>query len=204
MRWTRSGRKTCGRVAYGQAVWFWLPDAGVKFAGESVGTSRRRWWLTSPAHQEERGAAVKPLRRECRMFRPTCTDLWALSFSAHRACGCGQRPAFPAPSVSEGRCRCKIRTQIAPRECLLSSRPSEARAGTHNHRAMLLGEAGTPSLCATRFCGYGSPLPARNCALGGDDSGVCNAAARKKPRLNDIRQRETAPRLSLLRTTRRY
>ena len=21
------------RVAYGQAVWFWLPDAGVKFAG---------------------------------------------------------------------------------------------------------------------------------------------------------------------------
>jgi len=27
---------------------------------------RRRWWLTSPAHQEEHGAAVKPLRRECR------------------------------------------------------------------------------------------------------------------------------------------
>src|ERR1700744_985257 len=48
--------------AYGQAVWFWLPDAGVKFA-EIIG---ERWWLTSPAHQEERGAAVKPLRRECR------------------------------------------------------------------------------------------------------------------------------------------
>ena len=31
-----------------------------------------------------------------------------------------------------------------------------------------------------------------------------NAAARKNPRLNDIRQREAAPRLSLLRTTRRY
>src|ERR1700760_644010 len=29
-------------------------------------TPRRRWWLKSPAHQEERGAAVKPLRRECR------------------------------------------------------------------------------------------------------------------------------------------
>ncbi len=37
--------------------------------------SRRR--LTSPTHRGERGAAVKPLRRECRMFRPTCTDLWA-------------------------------------------------------------------------------------------------------------------------------
>ena len=50
--------------AYGQAVWFWLPDAGVKFA-EMIGG---RWWLTSPAHQEEHGAAVKPLRRECRMI----------------------------------------------------------------------------------------------------------------------------------------
>jgi hypothetical protein len=33
------------------------------------------------------------------MFRRTCTDLWAFSFSAHKACGCGQRPAFPAPSA---------------------------------------------------------------------------------------------------------
>src|SRR6201997_2687716 len=29
-------------------------------------TPRRRWWLKSPVHQGERGAAVKPLRRECR------------------------------------------------------------------------------------------------------------------------------------------
>ena len=50
------------RDAYGQAVWFWLPDAGVKFAEYFRG----RWWLKSPAHQEEHGAAVKPLRRECR------------------------------------------------------------------------------------------------------------------------------------------
>ena len=27
-----------------------------------------RWWLKSPAHQEEHGAAVEPLRRECRMI----------------------------------------------------------------------------------------------------------------------------------------
>jgi hypothetical protein len=55
-------RKTCDVDAYGQAVWFWLPDAGVKFAEYF----RERWWLKSPAHQEEHGAAVKPLRRECR------------------------------------------------------------------------------------------------------------------------------------------
>ena len=29
-------------------------------------TPRGRWWLKSPAHQEDHGAAVKPLRRECR------------------------------------------------------------------------------------------------------------------------------------------
>ena len=50
------------RDAYGQAVWFWLPDAGVRFAEYFRG----RWWLKSPVHQEEHGAAVKPLRRECR------------------------------------------------------------------------------------------------------------------------------------------
>ena len=34
---------------------------------QSTDTPRlRRWWLTSPAHQEEHGAAVTPLRRECR------------------------------------------------------------------------------------------------------------------------------------------
>jgi hypothetical protein len=48
--------------AYGQAVWFWLPDAGVNPRVKSPGG----WWLTSPVHQEEHGAAVKPLRRECR------------------------------------------------------------------------------------------------------------------------------------------
>jgi hypothetical protein len=34
--------------------------------------------------------------------------------------------------------------------------------------------------------------------------GLLNAAARKKPRLNDIRQYQAAPPSSLLHTTRRY
>src|SRR6201997_3866908 len=89
-------------AAYGQAVWFWLPDAGVNPRVKSPGG----WWLKSPAHQEEHGAAVKPLRRECRMFRLTCTDLWASFFSAHKACGGGQRPAFPAPSHLRGTPNC--------------------------------------------------------------------------------------------------
>ena len=56
------GAQTMHTGAYGQAVWFWLPDAGVNPRVKSPGG----WWLKSPAHQEERGAAVKPLRRECR------------------------------------------------------------------------------------------------------------------------------------------
>jgi len=47
-------RKTCGAIAYGQAVWSWHPDAGVKFA-EMIGERR---WQTSPAHRGDHGAAV--------------------------------------------------------------------------------------------------------------------------------------------------
>jgi hypothetical protein len=72
-------------MAYGQAAWSWLPDAGVKFAE----CFRRRWGLESPVPQGERGAAVKPLRRECRAISALPDDLWAFSFSAHEDCGCG-------------------------------------------------------------------------------------------------------------------
>ena len=42
-----------------------------------------------PGHQGERGAAVKPLRRECRAISALPDDLWAFFFSAHEDCGCG-------------------------------------------------------------------------------------------------------------------
>jgi len=42
------------RIAYGQAVWSWHPDAGVKF----VKMICERRWQTSPAHRGEHGAAV--------------------------------------------------------------------------------------------------------------------------------------------------
>ena len=32
MRWTRAGRATSAPLADGEAVWFWRPFAGVKFA----------------------------------------------------------------------------------------------------------------------------------------------------------------------------
>ena len=33
MRWTRAARQTSALLADGEAVWFWRPEAGVKFAG---------------------------------------------------------------------------------------------------------------------------------------------------------------------------
>jgi hypothetical protein len=42
-----------------------------------------------PGLRGERGAAVKPLRRECRAISALPDDLWAFSFSAHEDCGCG-------------------------------------------------------------------------------------------------------------------
>jgi hypothetical protein len=64
MRWTRERKTNCAS-AYGQAVWSCPPDAGVNPRVKSPG--RRR--LTSPVLRGDRGAAVQPLRRECRTFR---------------------------------------------------------------------------------------------------------------------------------------
>ena len=37
MRWTRKLRSTSAADAYGEVVWSWRPDAGVKFAEKSAG-----------------------------------------------------------------------------------------------------------------------------------------------------------------------
>src|ERR1700681_1018775 len=44
-----------------------------------------------------------------------------------------------------------------------------AKAGAHNHRRTIFGHAGAPAGVAAGPCGYGSPLPVRNCAPGGED-----------------------------------
>src|SRR6266568_8197904 len=67
MRWTQRSVRRALAVADGEAVWFWRPEAGVKFA-------------TTPTRRADDGVnkavvpgksaeeTVKPLRGECRMF----------------------------------------------------------------------------------------------------------------------------------------
>jgi hypothetical protein len=69
--------------AYGQAVWSCPPDAGDK-PFEIIDRRRR---LTSPVLRGEHGAAVKPLRRECRAISACLSILCAFRFLAHKPAG---------------------------------------------------------------------------------------------------------------------
>jgi hypothetical protein len=65
------------------------PDPPMLGSSLPISEIGRRWRLTSPVLQGELGAAVKPLRRECRIVSALPDDLWAFFLSAHEACGCG-------------------------------------------------------------------------------------------------------------------
>jgi hypothetical protein len=140
MRWTLSVREMMRANADGQVAWSWSPDAGIKPVDDFHG--RRR--LTSPVLRREREVSRKPLRRECRIVSACLTILCALlPFSAHKACGCGQRPAFPAPSAFQRDTDLrKTRTLRAAgmRRCgcsLVAAHPSRRAQGRAPHRLRL-------------------------------------------------------------------
>src|ERR1700688_2245152 len=65
-----------------------------------------------------RSKPLKPLRREGRVFRWTCGDYTrVLPTHCTRGCGCSGHPAFPAPSVFQGRMVDARLGRFAPREC---------------------------------------------------------------------------------------
>src|SRR6201994_2803180 len=123
--------------ADGQAVWFWLPDAGVKFA-EYL---RKRWWLKSPAHQEERGAAVKPLRRECRSDFGVPVLACVRLFVLHVRQWVRRAPGIPCALFSErDEIVAKPGREFAPRECGRLFEIKSERAASHDHLAPRCGE----------------------------------------------------------------
>ena len=63
-------------------------------------SSRRRWWPTSPAHQDDHGVTANPSRRECRLVsgEPVVNTLACFVSLSHARLRVHQHPAFPAPS----------------------------------------------------------------------------------------------------------
>jgi hypothetical protein len=59
MRWTRRSVRRALAVADGEAVWFWRPDAGAKFA--TTPTRRANDGVNKAGPREERGASRKTI-----------------------------------------------------------------------------------------------------------------------------------------------
>ena len=162
-------RRRCVSDADGEVVWSWSPDAGINPRVKSPGGRR----LTSPVLRREREVSRKPLRRECRMFRPACTDLWAPFLFSPQGLRVRPAPGIPCAlrlrerhlDATPGR---KSRRGNAE-ACLLT--PSSFRGaatcrrsaqrvggsgepGIHNPRRLLLEAILTGS--QTQGCGYDS------------------------------------------------
>jgi hypothetical protein len=121
MRWTRERKTNCAD-AYGQAVWSCPPDAGVNPRVEEPGETEANKPGTPGRSRSSRStiaqgvpdvSALPVVTTACVHHYPSCT----------RGCGCGQRPAFPAPSFSRATCDAKPGREIAPRECGFTSSP---------------------------------------------------------------------------------
>ena len=161
----RVSAQTMRACAYGQAVWSCPPDAGVKRM-EMIHSRRR---LTSPVLRGDHGAAVKPLRRECRTcFGLTCLSCVHSPFS-HTSLRVRPAPGAPCALVfSEGQRRCKART-----------RNRAAGMRLHVLSAVMLRESGASripeaSRLSTAVSGH---WIARSCAQlrtrSGDDTDSC-------------------------------
>ena len=115
MRWTRKLRLTSVADADGEVVWSWRRDAGVKPAGGIPPATVAR----KPVHRGEREISRKTIAQGkpgclrwtcmlvCAFFCATCT----------RDRGCSAHPAFPAPSLFEGREINASLGRSAPRDC---------------------------------------------------------------------------------------
>ncbi len=112
------GRKTCGTMRTVKPCGPGSPMLEIKFAE----LFRERWWLKSPAHQEEHGAAVKPLRRECRSdFGVPVLACVRLFRFAREAVGAACTRHSLRPLLSEGHRIAKPGREIAPRECFFTA-----------------------------------------------------------------------------------
>jgi hypothetical protein len=124
------GARRTAQTAYGEVVWSWRPDAGVKSCGSALESNRariarssaRRWWQQSPAHQGEREVSRKTIRAGRAGVIPPGPVVFAplRNLFARGPTGACGRPAFPAPSIKRARTFAKL-GRMAPRECARAS-----------------------------------------------------------------------------------
>jgi hypothetical protein len=85
-------------IAYGQVVWLWSPDAGIK----SVGDVSRATEARKPGLRREHEVSRKPIAQgvpdDFGVPVVACVRLFLFCTQGN---GCGVHPAFPAPSVFE-------------------------------------------------------------------------------------------------------
>src|SRR5260221_13554336 len=100
MRWTRQRARRTRPEADGEVVSFWHPDAGVKLAEATPLTTVSIKRGHRGEHEISRKTIARgmPVESVC----PVVTMLVCFVLFRTRGCGCSERPAFPAPSVSLG------------------------------------------------------------------------------------------------------
>jgi len=112
--WGADCAKTTRDATDGQAVWSWHPGADAKSAmmlSHRAGDGGKK-----AGPRGERGVSRKPLRREGRL---PGAYLWScpVHFYSHGGHGCGQHPAFPAPSCHQRADRSQSSGRSVPRGC---------------------------------------------------------------------------------------
>ena len=87
-------------AAYGEVVWSWRRDPGVKLPGRA----QQRRWQKRPLTGESTYKPSNHCAGKAGMSRLYLSNPCALFIIRHctRCCGRSRRPAFPAPSVQRG------------------------------------------------------------------------------------------------------
>jgi hypothetical protein len=117
-------RGTCGMVADGEVVWSWRAHAGAQ-VGDDANASRWQRWQTLV----HRGARNKPVNHCAGKAGLSRRYLWSTprAFLSRGGHGCGQHPAFPAPSRLKRALQSQQLGRFAPRECGPLSRLADFR-----------------------------------------------------------------------------
>jgi hypothetical protein len=91
------------QLADGEIVWSWRPDAGAKF-------SRKRFRESDGGKRARSPRRARISRKTIAWGMPDVSGASAVNTRVHtkttkrtRGCGCIGHPAFPAPSLFEGR-----------------------------------------------------------------------------------------------------